>query len=100
MNRLRRAALTVAACLMLAACLLLPGCKKDTVMGKGFRFPLSAEPRQLDPQVASDSASATVITALFEGLTRLDAQGQPVPGAAEWTVSPDGLTYTFTLRDS
>ena len=39
MNRLRRAALTVAACLMLAACLLLPGCKKDTVMGKGFRFP-------------------------------------------------------------
>ena len=40
MNRLRRAALTVAACLMLAACLLLPGCKKDTVMGKGFLPPV------------------------------------------------------------
>ena len=100
MNRLRRLSLTAAACLMLAVCLLLPGCKKDTVMGKGFRFPLTAEPRQLDPQVASDSASATVIAALFEGLTRLDEQGQPVPGAAEWSVSPDGLTYTFTLLDS
>ena len=34
-------------------------------MGKSFRFSLSAEPRQLDPQVAEDPASVAVVSALF-----------------------------------
>ena len=38
---------------------------------------------------------------LFEGLTRVDAQGKPVlAGAKSVDVSPDGLHYTFTLRDN
>lgn len=69
-------------------------------MGKSFRFSLSAEPRQLDPQVAEDAASVAVVSALFEGLTRLDEKGKAVAAAAEWTVSEDGLTYTFRLRPS
>ncbi len=90
------------AALFLIVCLLcggLWGCGDDG-SGKGFRFPLAAEPKQLDPQVSTDPASVTVIAALFEGLTRLDAAGQVIPGAADWTVSDDGLTYTFTLRES
>jgi peptide/nickel transport system substrate-binding protein len=36
---------------------------------------------------------------LFNGLTRLDEQGNVVPDLAEeWMVSPDGLTYDFRLR--
>jgi oligopeptide transport system substrate-binding protein len=36
---------------------------------------------------------------LFEGLVTLDPEDRPQPGAAEsWTISPDGLTYSFTLR--
>lgn len=72
----------------------------DDGSGKGFRLPLDSEPRQLDPQSATEASSVTVITALFEGLTRLDADGGVVDGAATYTVSDDGLTYTFTLKES
>lgn len=88
--------------LWLVVCLLctgLTGCGDDGT-GKGFRFPIEDEPEGLDPQMATDAPSVTVIAALFEGLTRLDADGAVVPGAADWVVSQDGLTYTFTLRDS
>lgn len=95
-RRLRR----LAAALCMAVLLVAAGCSKASPRGKAFYLPLSAEPRQLDPQVSTDAASVTVVAALFEGLTRLDEDGAAVPGAAEWTVSGDGLTYTFTLRDS
>lgn len=80
--------------------LLLSGCKKDSISGKGFRFPLASEPRQIDPQVSTDSASVTMVAALFEGLACLDESGNAQPAAANWAVSGDGLTYTFTLIDS
>jgi oligopeptide transport system substrate-binding protein len=36
----------------------------------------------------------------FEGLVAMDAKGDVIPGqASSWTISPDGLTYTFALRD-
>ena len=36
----------------------------------------------------------------LEGLTAEDAHGDAIPGqAASWTISPDGRTYTFNLRD-
>ncbi len=38
---------------------------------------------------------------MFIGLFTEDAFGQPVPGMAEdWSVSEDGLTWTFTLREA
>ncbi len=40
-----------------------------------------------------------ILRDVFEGLTRLDRQAAPIPGAAEsWTVTDDGLVYTFKLR--
>lgn len=89
-------ALLAVVCLVL---LPLTGCGDDG-SGKGFRFPLDGEPKQLDPQVSTDTASITLLSVLFEGLTRLDADGNAVPAAAEWTESADGRTYTFTLRES
>ena len=93
-------------CLVLAVCVIatcLCGCRKkqkDDGKGGGFRFPIAAEPASLDPQMAQDDPSVTVLCALFEGLTRLDNSGKAIPAAATWTVSEDGLTYTFTLRES
>ena len=90
-------------CLLLVLTLMITptGCKKNTDgSGGGFRFPIAAEPTGLDPQMATDDSAVTVLCALFEGLTRLDSNGRAIPAAADWTVSEDGLTYTFTLRDS
>lgn len=86
--------------LLLAVCLLCPGltgCGDDGT-GGGFRFLIEKEPKGLDPQMATDTPSVTVMGALFEGLTRLDSAGNPVPAAADWVVSEDGKTYTFTLK--
>ena len=58
------------------------------------------EPPHLDPTAGAAAAIREVVYAnIFEGLTRIDAKGEVQPGLAEsWTVSPDGLTYTFKLR--
>ncbi|MFP3359244.1 ABC transporter substrate-binding protein, partial [Planococcus sp. SIMBA_143] len=41
------------------------------------------------------------MASVFEGLTRLDPEGNPEPAMAEnIDVSEDGLTYTYTLRDA
>jgi oligopeptide transport system substrate-binding protein len=59
------------------------------------------EPDSLDPQLARADSAANILRDLYEGLTVLDATGAPAPGAAErWDVSPDGLVYTFHLRDN
>lgn len=87
---------------LLAVCLLCPllvGCGDDG-SGGGFRFLIDAEPKGLDPQMSTDTPSVTVMSALFEGLTRLDEKGTPIPAAADWTVSDDGKTYTFTLKEA
>ena len=41
------------------------------------------------------------MASVFEGLTRLDPEGNPEPAMAEnIEVSEDELTYTYTLRDA
>lgn len=90
-------------CLVLTLCILVGcavGCGDEDGTGGGFRFPIDREPSALDPQMATDDAAVTVLCALFEGLTRLDATGKAVPAAADWTVSDNGCVYTFTLRES
>ncbi len=58
------------------------------------------EPDSLDPQRARTEAAFNILRDLFEGLTAVGPDGDAVPAAAEsWTVSPDGLEYTFRLRD-
>jgi oligopeptide transport system substrate-binding protein len=61
---------------------------------------LGTEPPTLDPAVATDTASIDVIENLFLGLTGIDEEGNVVPElTTHWTVSADGRTYTFHLRD-
>jgi len=64
---------------------------------------LGEEPPQMDPQKSTDTVSFILLNATLEGLVRLDPKGNVVKGsglAADWTVSPDGLKYTFKLRDA
>jgi oligopeptide transport system substrate-binding protein len=58
------------------------------------------DPDTLDPQRARTDTPFNILRDLFEGLTAVGPEGNTVPGAAEsWTVSADGLEYTFHLRD-
>jgi oligopeptide transport system substrate-binding protein len=60
---------------------------------------LGAEPDSLDPQKARADEAQRVLRDICEGLTTLDRSGGVAPGiAAKWQVSPDGKTYTFSLR--
>lgn len=55
----------------------------------------------LDPGIAEDTSSITVIEETFVGLTRLDEVTNELhPGmASKWDVSADGKVYTFHLRN-
>jgi oligopeptide transport system substrate-binding protein len=55
----------------------------------------------LDPQLAEDVTSINAIESLFVHLTNYDlVTADIVPEAATaWTISEDGLTYTFTIRN-
>ncbi len=58
------------------------------------------EPQSLDPHKVAGTWENRIIGDMFMGLTTEAADGSTIPGAAEsWTVSDDGLTYTFRIRD-
>nr|WP_279481822.1 ABC transporter substrate-binding protein [Aureimonas sp. SK2] len=63
---------------------------------------MAIEPAGLDPTIAAPVAIGQVVWQnVFEGLTRIDAKGQVLPQLAEsWTVSDDGKTVTFRLREN
>lgn len=65
-----------------------------------FRFTLASEPPSLDPALMTDAQSGIVAAGLYEGLTRLNKDGEPENAIAkEIKVSEDGKTFTITLRD-
>lgn len=83
---------------VLVAAMMAPGlalaAKDSLTLG------MTLEPPGLDPTVAAAAAIREVTLAnIYEGLVRVDASGAVKPALAEsWSVSPDGLTYSFALR--
>ena len=68
--------------------------------GQGVLNLLGFNPSTLDPAIAVEANSAQYIFQIFSGLLRLDAGLKPVGDIAfDWQTSPDGLTYTFNLRE-
>ena len=64
-------------------------------------YNLGAEPPGIDPGVTIGVPESTVEMQVFDGLTRLDSKNVPQPAIAKsWTISKDGKTYIFTLRDA
>ncbi len=58
------------------------------------------EPDTIDPTKIRGQPEGRIAYSLFEGLTRYKATGETEPGMAErWEISPDGLRYTFHLRE-
>ncbi len=110
-KRKKRALLLLAAACALS--ILLCGCAEDTTPGDG---PVPADPGalsdrsavtvgiqqdldSLDPHKALNAGTSEVLFNLFEGLVKAAPDGGVIPAVAErYEMSPDGKTYTFTLR--
>ena len=89
--RLPLGALTAAAIVVAAGMVMAGGTLRVASMG---------EPASLDPHKVSGTWENYVVGDMFIGLTTENPKAEPIPGVAEsWTVSEDGKTYTFKLRE-
>lgn len=60
---------------------------------------VSQAPVGLDPDIATAFSSFAVIDQIYQGLLEINSKLQLKPAlATSWTISQDGLTYTFNLR--
>jgi oligopeptide transport system substrate-binding protein len=95
-SAIRRAAGVLVAALILAGPI---GTITPAAAEKVLRIANMAEPGTLDPHKSSTVDESNIQRNLFEGLMVLDPSGKAAPGVAEsFSISEDGLTYTFRLR--
>ena len=88
--------------LTMSAVLLLTACGKSDKKAdapRSFSYVYAVDPSSLDYSITSKSSTSDVIGNVVDGLLENDKYGNLVPSLAEdWTVSADGLTYTYKLR--
>lgn len=90
---------TTAAGIALATALTVGGALAQSQGGTLVQI-TQPEPPNLAPYVSTSGPIAQVTSKVFDGLLEYDFNLQPQPSLANsWTVSPDGLTITFNLRD-
>jgi len=99
--------LYIALSLIILASLLISGCPSDDGDGEippgdgvGVLTLYGIDPWTLDPALSGDATSHQYIMQIFSGLVRPGDNLEPVSDIAQfWEVSPDGMTYTFHLRE-
>ncbi len=85
-------------------CLILAGCGDSSSDGRRTLFyPIYNDITEWDPSIAFSTESILLLN-LYETLVRYDATVDPEQPlqpllATHWSVSEDGLTWTFTLRE-
>lgn len=91
--------------LVLVVLMLLVSCDKATdkveenLPKQTFVFMIPDEAASLDPNFSNETYGAIVIQHLYEGLVKLDADGQLVPAACEsFEVTNGNTLFTFNLR--
>ena len=89
----------IALVLVIATVFCLGACgKKQT--HDGITVQIGPNPETLDPALNSAVDGGNMLITLFETLLIIDEDNKVQPGQAEkYEVSPDGLTWTFTMRD-
>ena len=99
----------LAACLALAACgsssssgtnTPAAGSGSTTAASTTLHIAFGADMQVPDPDIFYELEGNAVTTSVYEGLIRYKPDLNTFEGAlaTKWTVSPDGKTYTFTLR--
>ncbi len=90
----------ITAVMILNVLTIFTGCEEDDGSGHTFKYNLSSNPQNLDPQLASDESSIMVIENIMSGLVKKGSDGSIQPDVAKsYTISDDGLVYTFELKD-
>ena len=74
--------------------------EESTGTANGFTVEYGPNPETLDPALNSAIDGANTLITVFEPLLLIDQNNEVIPGQAEsYTVSDDGLVWTFTMRD-
>lgn len=90
------AGVTLLAAGTLAAC---SGSSSSAKGEKTFSYIYETDPDNLNYLTTNKAATANITSNVIDGLLENDRYGNFVPSMAEdWSVSKDGLTYTYTLR--
>ena len=113
-SRLKFVRLAAVAAGLVAIMLVCPGCSEndaaqrrdaaarpavEPVSGGTFRLVTEA-PASLDPILSQSVYEGLPVNQLFDGLVELDPSLHVKPALADtWTISPDGRTHRFHLRD-
>ena len=89
--------------LLLSFGLLWAGGGKETAavqkVQRPLNFVLQGNPDTLDPQKTAGTLTFQTVKSFYDTLVEPDKSGKIVPALAEsWTVSDDGLVWTFKLR--
>ena len=95
-------ALVLVACMALSLCAC--GAKEEAPAAveelSNVTVQIGPNPETLDPALNSAIDGANMLITLFETLLIIDENQEVKGGQAEtWEVSPDGLVWTFTMRD-
>ncbi len=91
-----RRLLTLLSLALAALAAPLPAVAKDGAL----HVALGPAPDTIDPHRAGSVYASAILRELYEGLATRGPDFAIIPGAAErWTVSDDGLVWTFTLRE-
>ena len=85
--------------LSLLFCWPLLSFSEEPKRGGSLRFGVQKSITTLNPFVHNQSVNARVRSLIYENILAEDQNLDTLPSlASSWTVSPDGMTYTFTLR--
>ena len=87
---------------VLSTAVLLTACgkaNKEADAPTTFSYVYAVDPASLDYSIATRTSTTDIIGNVIDGLMENDQYGNVVPSLAEdWSVSKDGLTYTYKLR--
>lgn len=90
----------MAASIFAGACFLAPSVNAAGKRGGTLIAAFSADPAGFDPVRGPSGMSHVVIEQVYSTLVLLDHDAKPYAGLAKsWSVSEDGMTWTFELRD-
>ena len=79
---------------------VLVACSGSSAKGeKTFSYTYETDPDNLNYLTTGKAATSNITSNVIDGLMENDRYGNFVPSMAEdWSVSQDGLTYTYTIR--